>query len=97
MARTIYSARQFVRHGHVLVNNKRVNIPSYKVKINDTFTIKEKSRKLECFQDAIRSAAPPAYIELSKVDFSARFLYVPEREEVNIQCEVPLVVEYYSR
>lgn len=96
-ARTIYASRQYIKHGHVFVNGKKVNIPSYNMKANDLISIKEKSRKLECFQDAIRSSAPPPYIEVSKVDFSARFLYAPNRGESLVVCEVPLVVEYYSR
>ena len=97
LASSIWSARQYVRHGHLLVNGKRVNIPSYQVRVNDVLSVKEKSHKLECFQDAVRSSNPPAYLELSKADFSAKLLYVPSKEEVMVQCEVPLVIEYYSR
>lgn len=96
-ARTIYAARQYVRHGHILVNGKKVDIPSYAVQPNDVIVVKEKSRKLECFQEAVRSSVPPPYLEVSKADFSAKFLYLPPREEVPIVCEVPLVIEYYSR
>ena len=97
LARSMYAARQYVNHGHIHVNGKRVNIPCYKVRANDVVAVKEKSRKLECFQDAIRNAAPPPYLELSKADFSVKYLYVPPKEEVPVICEVPLVVEYYSR
>ncbi|MFA6570187.1 MAG: 30S ribosomal protein S4 [Bacteroidota bacterium] len=96
-ARSIYSARQLVTHGHILVNGKRLNIPAYQVKANDEVSIKEKTRKNEVIQDSIRSTAPPPYIELSKADFKARYLYVPPREEIPAICDVPLVVEYYSR
>ena len=96
-ARSIYAARQYVSHGHVFVNGKRVNIPSYQEQPNDVIVIKEKSRKLECFQEAIRSSAPPPYLDVSKADFTAKYLYLPPREEVPIVCEVPLVIEYYSR
>lgn len=97
LAKTIYAARQYVGHGHILVNGKKVDIPSYNVKINDVISIKEKSQKLDCFQESIRSANAPAYMELSKSDFSVKFLYIPPREEIQTECEVPLVVEYYSR
>ncbi len=97
LARSIYAARQYVRHGHILVNGKRVDIPSYKVKASDRVAIKEKSRKLDAIQEALRSASPPPYLELSKADFAFTLLYVPPREEVQVQCEVPLVVEFYSR
>lgn len=96
-ARTIYASRQYIKHGHIFVNGKKANIPSYHLKANDLISIKEKSRKLECFQESIRLSAPPPYIEVSKVDFSARFLYAPNREDSLVVCEVPLVVEYYSR
>ena len=97
LARSIYAARQYVSHGHVFVNGKRVDIASYKVKPNDEISIKEKSRKLDCFQEAIRSAAAPNYLDMSKADFKSKLLYVPPREEIPVICEVPLVVEFYSR
>ena len=96
-ASSIYAARQYVSHGHIQVNGKRVNISSYQMKLNDLITIRESSRKMEGFQESIRSAGAPPYIELSKADFSARFLYVPPREEIPVICDVPLVVEFYSR
>jgi small subunit ribosomal protein S4 len=96
-ARTMYASRQYIVHGHIFVNGRRVNVPSYQVRTTDLITIKEKSRKLECFQESIRNAAPPPYIEISKADFSAKLGYVPQREEVPIQCEISLVIEYYSR
>ncbi len=97
LASTIWAARQYISHGHILVNGKRVDIPSYQLKVNDTVSVKEKSRKVEYIQDAIRSSAPPSYIEVSKANFSAKLLYIPTREEIITQCEVPLVVEFYSR
>ncbi len=97
MATSMYAARQYVNHGHIQVNGSKLDVPSYQVKANDFIQVKEKSRKIECFQDAIRSAGSPPYIELSKVEFSAKLLYLPPREEIPAICEVPLVVEYYSR
>ncbi len=96
-ARSMYSARQLVTHGHIKINGKRVNIPSCKLKVNDLVSIKDKLRKDEVIQNSIRSSAPPPYIEISKADFSAKFLYTPSREEIPAICEIPLVVEYYSR
>ncbi|MCS7176704.1 MAG: 30S ribosomal protein S4 [Candidatus Kapabacteria bacterium] len=98
LARTIYAARQYVRHGHVEVNGQRVTIPSYQVNVGDTVRIREKSRRIPDIQEAVRLApqAPP-YLEVSKADFSARLLYVPPREEIPVICEVPMVVEFYSR
>ena len=97
IARSIYSARQMVTHGHINVNGKRLNIPSYQVQNNDLLTIKPKLKKNEAIQDSIRSAAPPPYLEISKADFSVKYLYVPPREEIPAICDVPLVVEFYSR
>lgn len=97
LARTIYSARQFVSHGHFTVNGKPVNVPAYRVKVNDLVQVREKSRKLAMFQEALRTAAPPPYLELKKNDLSIKYLYLPPREEVKVVCEVPLVIEYYSR
>lgn len=97
LARTIYAARQFVTHGHILVNGKRVTIPSFHVKVNDLVSIKPKSHKIEQIHESVRNTHPPVYIEVSKVDFSARLLYVPPKEEIPVICEISLVVEYYSR
>lgn len=96
-ARSMYAARQYVTHGHVFVNGKKVNVPSYSVRVNDVIEIKESSRKLEVFQEAIRASAAPPYLEVNKSTFQAKYLYLPPREEVPIVCEVPLVIEYYSR
>ncbi|MCX6146899.1 MAG: 30S ribosomal protein S4 [Candidatus Kapabacteria bacterium] len=96
-ARTLYAARQFVGHNHVLVNGKRVNVPSYHVNVNDVISIKTKSQKMDVIQESVRAINAPAYLEVSKVDFTAKFLYVPLKEEVPVIVEIPLVVEYYSR
>lgn len=97
LARSIYAARQYVRHGHILINGKKVDMPAYAVQPNDVITVKEKSRKLEAIQEAIRSTSPPPYLDMNKADYSVKFLYLPPREEVPVVCEVPLVIEYYSR
>ncbi|OGU40294.1 MAG: 30S ribosomal protein S4 [Ignavibacteria bacterium GWB2_35_12] len=97
LTRSIYASRQLVGHGHIKINGKRVTVPSCQLKANDLVTIKEKTRKNDNIQDSIRSAAPPPYIEISKVDFSAKYLYLPPREEIGVVCDVPLVVEFYSR
>jgi small subunit ribosomal protein S4 len=96
-ARTIFQARQMVSHGHIRVNGRRADVPSYHIKINDVISIKEKTTKNEFIQDSIRAAAPPPYLEMSKADFSSKYIYVPPREEIPAICEVPLVVEFYSR
>lgn len=97
LASTIYAARQYVSHGHVFVNGRKMDVPSHHVRVNDVVSIKPKSQKLECFQEAIRNTGAPEYLEVSKADFSAKLAYIPAREEIPIQCETSLVVEYYSR
>lgn len=97
LTRTIYAARQIVSHGHILVNGKKVDIPSYGLKAHEVVQIKEKSRELEMIKSAMENASPPAYLELSKKDFSVTLLYMPKREEVPVICEVSRVIEFYSR
>lgn len=97
IARSLYQAKQLISHGHVKVNGKKVNISSFQMKTNDTITLKEKSRNLSDVQDNIRNTNAPAYIEVSKVDFSAKLLYVPAVAEIPVQSETSLVVEFYSR
>ncbi|MCL2039648.1 MAG: 30S ribosomal protein S4 [Bacteroidetes bacterium] len=96
-ARTIYAARQYVQHGHILVNGKKCDIPSYNVKLNDVISIKEKSRKIEFILEAMRNSTAPSYIEVDKANFSFKLAQIPKREDILIQCEISLVVEYYSR
>jgi small subunit ribosomal protein S4 len=98
-ARTIYQARQFVTHQHVLVNGRRVDRPSYRLRPGDWISIAEKSRTKEPFQVAAAGAHAdaPAYLEVRLADLTARVERVPAREEVPVVCEEQLVVEYYSR
>lgn len=96
-ARTMYASRQFVNHGHIIVNGRKVDVASYQVKPGDVIAIKEKSRKMEAFQDAVRTSAAPEYLEVNKADFSAKLINNPSREDIPVICEVALVVEYYSR
>lgn len=96
---TIYAARQAVGHGHILVNGKKVNIPSYQVKPEDVVTLSDKAKKMQVFIDAVSNDAVviPTYIERNAIEMSAKLVRHPNRDEVPILGEVPLVVEYYSR
>jgi small subunit ribosomal protein S4 len=98
---TVFAARQFVNHGHILVNGKRVNIPSYQVKDGDVVQIKEKSRELPLVLDSIDSPERdlPDYIELNLKDMAARFTRGPKLADVPypVQMEPHVVVEFYSR
>ena len=98
---TIFAARQFVGHGHVLVNGKKVNVPSYHVKVGDVVEVKEKSKQmpvvLETLAKPERSA--PEYLEYDEKKLSAKLLRVPTLQEIPypVMMEPSLVVEYYSR
>ncbi len=98
-ASSIRQARQMVVHRHILVNGKRIDIPSYLCEVGDVISLKEKSRDIEMFkenfQNALLNTLP--YIEKDEDNFSARLIKAPERNEVPIEIEDQLVVEYYSR
>ena len=98
---TIFAARQFVNHKHVLVNGKAVNIPSYQVKEGDVIEIKEKSRTLPVVVQATQTPERevPGYIESDTKEMKATFLRVPQLDEIPyaVQMEPNLVVEFYSR
>lgn len=98
-ASTIYAARQLVAHGHFLVNGHPVNIPSYRLRVGDVAQVRERSRKLALFTRQLE-AIPPArvpYVQASRDDLSLRLIALPKREEVPVTCDVPRVIEYYSR
>jgi small subunit ribosomal protein S4 len=98
---TVFAARQFVNHGHILVNGKRVNIPSYRVRDEDVVQIKAKSREMPLVLDALGSPERdvPDYIEIQLKDMSARYLRGPKLADVPypVQMEPNLVIEFYSR
>ena len=98
---TIFAARQFVNHGHIKVNGKRVNIPSYLVKAGDVIEIKEKSRDLAIVLEAAGSPERdvPSYVEVDHAKMRGTFVRVPQLGDVPypVQMEPHLVVEYYSR
>ncbi len=98
---TVFAARQFVNHGHVLVNGRRVNIPSYSVKEGDEIQVREKSRQiamvLESMQNPERSV--PEYIDMDAKQFKAKYLRMPKLAEIPypVMMEPNLVTEFYSR
>ncbi len=97
---TVWAARQFVNHGHVTVNGKRVNIGSYKVKPGDIVEVKERSRNMALVLEAQQSSERdiPDYIELGDRGFSVRFVRQPDLAEVPypVKMEPNLVVEFYA-
>ena len=98
---TVFSARQFVNHGHVLVNGKPVNIPSYKVQDGDVVEVKESSRTIPMVIEAQQSQEREycEYIEVDEKAFKATFLRTPALEDVPYASvmEPNLIVEFYSR
>jgi small subunit ribosomal protein S4 len=97
---TVWAARQFVNHGHVLVNGKRVNIASYRVQADDVVEVRERSRNMALVLEALQSPERdiPDYIELDAKAMRARFIRLPELAEVPypVKMEPNLIVEYYS-
>ena len=97
---TVFAARQFVNHGHVLVNGKRVNIPSYRVKIDDVIEVREKSREMGLVLEAIQSAERdvPDYIDADHKKLTAKLVRVPVLADVPypVMMEPNLVIEFYS-
>jgi small subunit ribosomal protein S4 len=97
---TVFAARQFVNHGHVLVNGKRVNIPSYRVKIDDVIEVREKSREMGLVLEAIQSPERdvPDYIDADHKKLTAKLVRVPLLADVPypVMMEPNLVIEFYS-
>jgi small subunit ribosomal protein S4 len=97
---TVWAARQFVNHGHIKVNGRRVNIPSYVVKAGDVIEVREKARSMALVLEAQASGERdvPDYIELDPKAMTAKFVRVPLLGDVPypVQMEPNLVVEYYA-
>jgi len=98
---TVFAARQFVNHGHVKVNGRRVTIPSYRVKVGDEIEVKDASKQLAVVIEAraLGERDVPDYIEVNDSKLSAKLTRVPALNEVPyaVMMEPHLVVEYYSR
>ena len=93
-------ARQMVRHNHFLVNNKKVNIPSYQVRPGDLVEVKEKSRKisqiLEAMETVVRRGIPN-WIEVEKEKFRGTLKGLPNREDITMPIQEQLIIELYSK
>ncbi len=98
---TVFAARQVVNHGHVLVNGKRVNIPSYRINEGDVVSLKEKSREMNIVLDAIDSPERdvPEYMDVNHKAMEGTFLRPPKLADVPypVSMEPNLVIEFYSR
>ncbi len=100
-ATTIFAARQFVSHGHILVNGKRVTVSSYSLKDGDNVEVKEKSREIPVLLEAISSTEreTPQYLSVDYDKLKGTFVKGPKPDEVPypVIMEPNLVIEYYSR
>ncbi|MCB1473246.1 MAG: 30S ribosomal protein S4, partial [Rhodobiaceae bacterium] len=98
---TVFAARQFVNHGHIKVNGRRVNIPSYRCKEGDVIEVKDASKQLAIVLEATQSAERdvPEYVDVDHNKMVAKFIRVPQLADVPyaVIMEPNLVVEFYSR
>jgi small subunit ribosomal protein S4 len=93
-------ARQLVRHGHIEVNGKKINIPSYQVRKGDAIQVREKSRKNEQIRQAVETASGrgiPAWLQLNPDQFLGTVMDVPKREDIRLPIQEQLIVELYSK
>ena len=93
-------ARQVVRHGHVTVNGRKVNIPSYQLNAGDEIAIRESAKKLVIVEQGVQSAAQspvPVWLEANFENMSGRVLHLPRRVDVNLPINEQLIVELYSK
>lgn len=98
LAATRKAARQLVNHGHITVNGKKVDIPSYLVSLNDVIAVKESSRDLKVIKESLESAnATVAYVELDKEKMAGKMIRLPERNEVSLEIDEAAIIEYYNR
>lgn len=100
LAPSLRMARQLVSHGHVLVNNRKVTIPSFNIKLNDVIKIKEKILKSKMFEDLnerLKNYEPPVWLKLDKSNFEGKCVNLPQVEDIQFPFNIDLVVQFYSR
>ena len=98
LARTRRGARQLVNHGHILVNGKRVDIPSFRVKVGQTISVREKSFNNVSIKDALEvNNFVPEYLNMDVEKKSATLTRLPDRSELAPEINEALIVEFYSR
>ena len=98
LATTRRQARQFVNHGHILVNGSRVDIPSYRVNVGDVISVREKSIKVPAILEAVEGTlGRPSFITFDADKLEGTFARLPERDEINPEINESLVVEYYNK
>jgi small subunit ribosomal protein S4 len=94
----MYSARQFITHGHIQVNGKRVDIPSYSVSVGQVITVREKSKNMEIIKSAAESLfGRPEYVTFDLEKLEGSYNRLPLRDELSAEIYETIIVEYYSR
>ncbi len=97
---TRMQARQFVNHGHILVNGKKVDIPSYLLRAGDMISIREKSRSIPMLIDAMsrtEATSPYSWLSVDKENMTGQFVAIPPASEIPTTVDIRLIVEYYSK
>ena len=92
--------RQLVRHDHIQVNGRKVNIPSFRVSVNDVITLKEKSRKVGAINESLEAVVRrgvPSWLELDKENYKGTVKALPGRQEITMPIQEQLIVELYSK
>ncbi len=100
LAQTRNQARQMVSHGHIVVNGRKVTVPSYETKPGDVVAVKPQSQEKILFKNAklaLKKYEAPSWIELDKEQLTGKVQGVPTLEEANPGVEIPLIFEFYSR
>ena len=98
LAKTRRAARQVVNHGHITVNGRKVNIPSFQVKVGDVVAVKENSLEHPAIKEAVETTlSRPAFVEFDPKKMTGKLLRLPDRSELNQEVNETLIVEYYNR
>ena len=98
LATTRQGARQLVNHGHILVDGKKLDIPSYTVKVGQEIEVKDRSKNLKVINEALEARASIVdFVEFDKDTKKGKYTRLPERNELNGEIEEALIVEFYSR
>lgn len=93
-------ARQLVRHNHIMVNGRKVNIPSFRVSVGDEISLVEKSRKVGAINDSLEAVVRrgvPSWLELDKDNYKGAVKALPDRQEITMPIQEQLIVELYSK
>ncbi|WP_105957156.1 30S ribosomal protein S4 [Apilactobacillus quenuiae] len=98
LATTRRQARQLVNHGHITVDGKRIDIPSYEVKVGQVVSVREKSKDLQIIKDAVDAVVGrPQYVSFDADKLEGSITRLPQRDEMNADIDASLIVEYYNK